>query len=225
MKLQEKIIYSFSVLGLTALVFLAGCKPQKPNTGILTFDQIKYKLPKYDSLEYFNISPDGSKFMALYKIKGQWFAQVNKSVTKNFQGTLIDSFCNKPKYCFSPEGSKVGLVYKKERAYILRAAYETNNQKIPDSDTMPQWFVQINQNIYGGFDGDHMPEVKFSSDGSVFGFVYKNRGAYYIRLNDEVLGPYQKADMTFTIEGHIALATVENGFAYLNEMEAIPLNK
>lgn len=225
MKLQEKIIYSFSVLGLTALVFLAGCKPQKPNTGILTFDQIKYKLPKYDSLEYFNISPDGSKFMALYKIKDQWFAQVNESVFENFQGTLLDSFNSKPRYKFSPDSSKVGLVYQKERSHILKAAYEIENQKIPNSDTMPQWFVQINQNIYGGFDGDHMPMIKFSLDGSVFGFVYKNHGAYYIRLNDEVLGPYQKADMTFTPEGYITLAIVENGFAYLNEMEMIPLNK
>jgi hypothetical protein len=188
-------------------------------------DYVKYKMPKYDSLEYFNISPDGSKFMALYMIRGRWFAQVNERVFEDFQGTLLDSFDNKPKYTFNPDSSMVGMVYKKERSYLLKAAYDNPNQKIPDSDTMAQWFVQINQNIYGGFDGDHMPEIKYSPDGSVFGFVYKNRGMYYIRLNDDILGPYQKADMTFSPDGNITLAIVENGFAYLNELKAIPWGK
>jgi hypothetical protein len=161
--------------------------------------------------------------MALYKIKDQWFAQVNERVFEDFQGTLLDSFSSKPKYSLSPEGSRVGLVYQKENPYLFRVASgDPGRANIPPADTLPRWFVQINQNAYGGFDGDHMPVVKYSPDGSVFGFVYKNRGWYYIRLNDEVFGPYQKADLGITSHGRITIARIDKGYAYLEEMEKIP---
>ncbi|MDQ7799010.1 MAG: hypothetical protein RDU76_08735 [Candidatus Edwardsbacteria bacterium] len=218
-----KIPLPVLIFGLVSLPLVSGCKPEPRQIRRLPHDYVKYKLSKYDSLEYFNISPDGSRFMALYKIKDQWFAQVNERVFEDFQGTLLDSFSSKPKYSFSPGGSRVGLVYQKENRYLFRAANgAAGRANIPPADTLPRWFVQINQNIYGGFDGDHMPVIKYSPDGSVFGFVYKNRGLYYIRLNEAVFGPYQMADLSITGDGRITIARVEKGYAYLEEIEKIP---
>lgn len=224
MKQNLRISLPILIFGLVLLTLVSGCKPEPRKTRRLPHDYVKYKLSKYDSLEYFNISPDGSRFMALYKIKHQWFAQVNDRVFENFQGTLLDSFSNKPKYSFSPGGSMVGLVYQKENQYLFRVANldDTGRANILPADTLPRWFVQINQNVYGSFDGDHMPVIKYSPDGSVFGFVYKNRGLYYIRLNDEVFGPYQKADLSITDDGRITIARVDKGYAYLEEIEKIP---
>lgn len=224
MKHNLKIFLPILIFGLILLIFISGCKPESRKTRRLPHDYVKYKLSKYDSLEYFNISPDGSRFMALYKIKDQWFAQVNERVFEDFQGTLLDSFSSKPKYSFSPEGSKVGMVYQKEPDFIFKTTRDARNQNIPAFDTLPRWFVKINQNIYGGFDGDHMPEIKYTPDGTVFGFVCKKRGLYYIRLNDDEFGPYQKADLTITDDGRITIARIDNGYAYLEEIEIIPTN-
>ncbi|HAD81655.1 MAG: hypothetical protein A2509_00060 [Candidatus Edwardsbacteria bacterium RIFOXYD12_FULL_50_11] len=223
MKQNLKISLPVLIFGMVSLTLTSGCNPEPPKTRRLPHDYSRYKLSKYDSLEYFNISPDGNRFMALYKIKDQWFAQVNERVFEDFQGTLLDSFSSKPKYSLSPEGSRVGLVYQKENPYLFRVASgDPGRANIPPADTLPRWFVQINQNVYGGFDGDHMPVVKYSPDGSVFGFVYKNRGWYYIRLNDEIFGPYQKADLGITSDGRITIARIDKGYAYLEEIEKTP---
>jgi len=220
---KQKTIYLLSVLGLIAVILLPACRPQKQDESIFIFDKQKFKLPKYDSLEYFNISADGNRFLALYKTKDKWYAQVNKTVFDDFQGTFLDSFTNKPKYSLSSEGSKLGLVYQKEKSFIFRIADEDNgNSNISPVDTLPMWFVQINQYIYGGFDGDYMPEIKYTSNGLVFGFVYKKSGLYYIRLNEEVFGPYQKADLSITYDGRITIARIDRGYAYLEEIEIIP---
>lgn len=223
MIVKHKTITILSILVLMAVVLLPACRPPKQDKSIFSFDKQKYKLPKYDSLECFNISADGNRFLALYKINEKWYAQINKKTYQNFQGTFLDSFSNKPKYSFSSEGSKVGLVYQKESPFLFRIADDdTDNAKISPIDTLPLWFVQINQYTYGGFDGDYMPEIKYSPDGSVFGFVYKKRGLYYIRLNDEIFGPYQKADLAITDDGRITIARIEKGYAYLEEIEIIP---
>ncbi len=175
---------------------------------------------------HWNIStslPMATDFWLCTKSNDKWYAQINKKTYQNFQGTFLDSFTNKPKYSFSPEGSKVGLVYQKESPFLFRIADDdTDHAKISPVDTLPLWFVQINQYTYGGFDGDHMPEIKYSPDGSVFGFVYKKRGLYYIRLNDDIFGPYQKADLSITDDGRITIARIDKGYAYLEEIEKIP---
>lgn len=218
---NKKII--FLILAVSAAVLLPACQPAKRNINIFSFDKQRYKLPKYDSLDYFNISPDGGRFLAIYMIKGKWYAQVNKMIYDDFQGAFRDSFSDKPRYSLSPEGSKVGLVYQKERLFFFKTVDDdTGSPKLSPADTLPMWFVQVNQHLYGGFDGDYMPEIKYSPDGSMFGFVYKENGLYYIRLNDQIFGPYQKADLTITAEGKITIARLEKGYAYLEEIEIIP---
>lgn len=161
--------------------------------------------------------------MAVYKIGDKWYAQINKMVYENFQGTFLDSFAGKPKYSFSSDGSKAGLVYQKERPYFLKISNgETDGKKITSSDTLPQWFVQMNQVTYGGFDGDLMPEIKYSPDGKTFGFVFKRSGLYYVRLNDDELGPFPKADLAISPDGRVSIARIEKGYVLIEEIEMIP---
>jgi len=217
---MRKLVLGFALGSLA--VILPACQPPKQDKDMFSFDRQKYKLPKYDSLEYFYVSPDGGRFLALYKKKDKWYAQINKITYENFQGTFLDSFANKPKYIFNSDSTKVGLVYQRERPVYFRAAPDEDGEKMAPADTLPQWFVQINQTVYGGFDGDLMPEIKYHPDGTAFGFVCKKRGQYYVRLNDDEFGPYQKADLAIAPNGRITIARIEKGYAMLEEIEMIP---
>lgn len=203
------------------LILLSCGKPAQPKVSIWDGydDSIRYRIPENDSLGYFSISPEGNKICVLFKKGSQWHVIVNNRQYDNFKATFNDSFDQKPRVTISPGGQRVGLIYTRPKSWQTRSELQKRYKTpaIPEDTT--QWYVQIDLNIFGGYDGDFPPNIIFSKSGSTFGFVYKKGGKYYVQVGDTTFGPYQRADFTINDNEEVYIAYIKDGYASIEKVE------
>ncbi len=162
-------------------------------------------VPPYDSLEQFHLSPDGKHVCYLIKSRGKWRVGINGRHWDDFNGVYPAQPADGPRVVLSPDGRHAGVVFQREASW--RPAREAGR---PDSGkARPQWFVEVDRRIFGGFDGDFTPKLRFSPEGNIFGLVYRKAGQYYIQIVDTTFGPYQRADFAITPEGEVIIAYLE----------------
>ncbi len=173
---------------------------------------VKY-IPPYDSLEHFRISPDGRQVCYLIKTRGRWRVGINGRHWDDFQGIYPNQIQGEPQVVLSADGRHVGMVYQRETGRGLAGPEGPSSR--------PQWFVEIDRRVLGGFDGEFMPKIEFSRDGSAFGLTYRQRGQYYVQIFDNTFGPYERADFTITQEGDIYVAYLQGSYLHVKRVGRI----
>ncbi len=174
-------------------------------------------VPPHDSLEQFHLSPDGNQVCYLLKREGKWYVGINGRHDKDFQGVYPGQPSAEPRVVLSPDGQHAGVVFQREATW--RPMKEVG--KKGGGEAEPQWFVEIDRRIFGGFDGDFAPDLQFSPDGNAFGLVYKKAGRYYVQVVDTTFGPYERADFTITPEGEVVLAFLEGSYVHVERIGKI----
>jgi len=171
-------------------------------------------VPPFDSLEQFHLSPDGNHVCYLLKRDGQWFVGINGKHTQNFQGIYSTGQGGEPRVVLSPDGQHVGTIY--QRPATWRPAKELGRREA--TAPRPQWFVEIDRRVLGGFDGDFAPELQFAPDGRGFGLAFKRDGQYYVQIVDTTFGPYRRADFAITPDGDVVIAYLEGSYIHVERL-------
>lgn len=171
-------------------------------------------VPPHDSLEQFRLSPDGKHYCYLLKREGKWFVGINGRHSKNFQGVYPGRPADEPRVVLSPDGQHAAVVFQRETGWRL-----VRERDSPDSvASEPQWFVEVDRRIFGGFDNGFVPKIQFSPDGTAFGLAYRRRGQYYIQIVDTTFGPYVRADFTITRENEVVIAYLEGSYIHVERV-------
>lgn len=171
-------------------------------------------VPPHDSLEQFRLSPDGKHVCYLLKRGGKWMVGINGRHYSDFHGVYPAQAEAEPKVTLSPDGRHAGVIYQKEASW--RTARELGK---PEGATpRPQWFVEIDRRIFGGFDGDFAPKLQFSPDGQAFGLAYRQRGQHYVQIVDTTFGPYERADFTITPGNEVVIAYLEGSYVHVERV-------
>ena len=216
--------YIHIILTSAVCLSLLSCgKPAQPKVSIWDGynDSVKYRIPENDSLGYFSLSPEGNRICVLFKKGTRWHVIINDRQYDTFKATFNDSFEQKPRVTISPGGQRVGLTYIRAKSWQTRS--EIMKRCISPSvlgDTN-QWYVQIDLNIFGGYDGDFAPNIIFSQSGSNFGFVYKKQGKYYVQVGDTTFGPYLRADLAINENEEVYIAYIKDGYASIERVEQV----
>lgn len=204
-----------SLLAVAMLVTAASCRRPRQR-----FDQVREPdgpwscaVAPYDSIETFALSPDGQRISFLGKKGGKWEFVVSAGwrwkVDDNARIESDPSLDTGRTLTLSPDGSRVAIVYNRTSRWRDRGPRPADD----GTDTNGQWFVDIDHHIFGGFDRDCKPVVRFSADGSKFVFPYKKLGAFYVQVVDTTFGPYEHADVMITPQKVVALRGVTKGDA------------
>ncbi len=213
------------ILASAVCCLLLSCgKPAQPKVSMWDnyVDSVKYRIPENDSLGYFSLSPEGNRICVLFKKGSQWHVIINDRQYDTFKATFNDSFDQKPKVTVSPGGQRVGLSFIRKKSWQTRSELQKKSSSSVASTDTSQWYVQIDQNIFGGYDGDFAPNIIFSQSGSTFGFVYKKDGKYYVQVGDTTFGPYLRADLAINEKEEIYIAYIKEGYASIERVEQLP---
>lgn len=171
-------------------------------------------VPPHDSLEQFHLSPDGKHVCYLIKSQGKWRVGINGRHWDEFNGVYSAQPDGEPKVVLSPDGRHAGVIYQREASW--RPAKELNGPE--GAKPRPQWFVEVDRRVLGGYDGEFAPKLQFSPDGRAFGLAYRQRGQYYIQIVDTTFGPYDRADFTITPEGEVVIAYLEGSYIHVERL-------
>jgi len=198
------------IVGL-ALLLIASCSPPH-DIGEYFFSNFGQRwtiyVPEHDSLEQFRLSPDGQQVSYLLKRQGRWLVGINGRHYPNFQGVYPGQDGEPVRTVISPDGRHTAAIFKREPSWI------PSPTATPAAAPGPQWFVEIDRRIFGGFDGDFSPKVGFSRSGA-FAMAYKQRGQYYLQIMDVVYGPYYRADFTITPEDVVVIAYLKDRYIHV----------
>ncbi|MCU0607273.1 MAG: hypothetical protein MUF78_07620 [Candidatus Edwardsbacteria bacterium] len=169
----------------------------------------------YDSIEAFALSPDGQRISFLGRKDGRWQFVVSAGWKwKVSDRARIDGDPGRDTgrtLTLSPDGGRVAIVYSRTSTWRNNGPRPLND----GNDTNGQWFVMIDRHVFGGFDRDFKPTVRFSKDGTLFGFPYKKMGQCCVQIADTTFGPYERADVAFTKDGEVFLGYLKHGRAYI----------
>lgn len=208
---------AMAAVGAVACLLAASCSPK---AGDREYYYRNYGqswteyVPPFDSLEQFHLSPDGNHVCYLLKRDGKWYVGINGSHTENFQGSYSGDQGTGTTVVLSPDGLHVGVVYQRQAAW--RPVGEPGRRQ--DAAPRPQWFVEIDRRVLGGFDGDFAPELQFSRGGEAFGLAFKRDGQYYVQIVDTTFGPYRRADFAITPDGEVVIAYLEGSYIHLERL-------
>jgi hypothetical protein len=218
---MKYFIYHIVIPAVLACHLMSCGKPAHPKISIWDGynDSIKYRIPDNDSLGYFSLSPDGNRICVLFKKGSQWHVIINDRQYDTFKATFNDSFEQKPRVTISPGGQRVGLSFIRAKSWQTRSELQRRNNAPAVLADTNQWYVQIDLNIFGGYDGDFAPNIIFSKSGSNFGFVYKKDGKYYVQVGDTTFGPYLKADLAINENEEVYIAYIKDGYASIERVE------
>jgi len=219
----QKYIYLILTSAVCCLLLSCG-KPAQPKVSMWDnyADSVRYRIPENDSLGYFSLSPEGNRICVLFKKGSQWHVIINDRQYDTFKATFNDSFDQKPRVTVSPGGQRVGLSFIRTKSWQTRSELQRRNSSPAASADTNQWYVQIDLNIFGGYDGDFAPNIIFSKSGSTFGFVYKKDGKYYVQVGDTTFGPYLRADLAINENEEIYIAYIKEGYASIERVEQLP---
>jgi hypothetical protein len=175
-----------------------------------------FRLDDVDSIARFAITPDGKRLNIVCRQHGQWVfcVKVNGADRDDTRRSFTERINLDPEISLSPDSSRVSIVCQHQSHW---------RDGVPrpvrlDSGAGGQWFVHIDRNIFGGFDSDFKPTVRFSFDSRRFGFPYKKLGQYYVQVVDTTFGPYDRADMAITKDDEIVLGYVKQDRAYIEKV-------
>jgi hypothetical protein len=131
----------------------------------------------------FGLSKDGKYgYIASQNIKdNKYYIQINNQTYGPY-----DKVYN---FQFSNDSSKYGWKFGKDCEY----------------EVCKQYYIQINNQTYGPYDyvynlessDDSIKYVKFSNDGSKYGWIFKKDNKYYIQINNQTYGSY---DYVYNLE-------------------------
>ena len=202
------------LIGTSLLLLAASCTDSRspryadaPNGDDVPW---RYFVGNFDSLEYFHLSSYDLRVTYLLKKDGSWFSCIDgyyRTHAPFFKGNYPALPADQSKVVANPARTRVGIIY--QRAVDWRHT----SQPAPANDPRRprQWFVEIDRRVLGGFDGDVMPNLCFTTDGGTFALSYKKLGQYYVQVVDTTLGPYQRADVAITGGDKIFLAYLAKG--------------
>lgn len=206
-----------SLLAILMALAAASCSGRPENREYLYRNYgdswTKY-VPQHDSLEQFHLSPDGKHVCYLIKSQGKWKVGINGRHWDDFNGVYPSQPAGEPRVVLSHDGRHAGVVYQREPSW--RSAGEAG--RADSAEARPQWFVEVDRRILGGFDGDFTPDLQFSPEGQAFGLVYRQRGQYYIQIVDTTFDPYQRADFTITPQGEVVIAYLEGSYLHVERV-------
>lgn len=168
-------------------------------------------IPAHDSLEQFRLSADGQQVSYLLKHQGRWLVGINGRHYPNFEGTYQSQDSETVQNIVSPDGRHKAVIFKRE------PSFRPDSSSSVDAALRPQWFVEIDRHIFGGYDGDFVPKVRFSKTGG-FAMAYKQRGQYYLQVMDVTFGPYHRADFTVTPEDVVVVAYLRGSYIHVERL-------
>jgi hypothetical protein len=170
-----------------------------------------FRLTGADSICHFTITPDGASLNFIYKKNGRWIFWNDGGDWGDMKCCYKDSSNNAAEITVSPDSAHVAIVYGHDCRWRDSGPH-------PAGDSGGQWFVNIDHHLFGGFDRDFKPTVRFSPDGKKFGFPYKKLGSYYVQVVDTTFGPYRRADLTITRDGAIYLGYIKQDSACIEKI-------
>jgi hypothetical protein len=129
-------------------------------------------------------SDDGSKYGWTFVKDKEDYIQINNQTFGPYE-IIFD-------LQLSNDGSKYGWTFGKDCVTY------------PELATIcDKYFIQINNQTYGPYDNeDHTPALRFSNDGSKYGWRFKKDKKWYVQINNQTYGPYDDAyDPIFSNDG------------------------
>jgi hypothetical protein len=148
------------------------------------------------------------------KRNGRWQVGINGRHYHDFQGVYPSQPAGEPRVVLSPDGRHAGIIFQREASWKPARELDGPQGEI----ARPQWFVEIDRRLLGGFDGEFAPKLQFSPDGKTFGLVYRQRGRYYVQIVDTTFGPYERADFTITGDGQVKIAYLEGSYVHVERL-------
>lgn len=139
---------------------------------------------------------------------------INGRHNENFQGIYPSQPSGEPRVVLSPDGQHAGIVFQREASW--RPSREAGAPR--GASAQPQWFVEVDRRIFGGFDGGFAPKLQFAPDGRAFGLAYRQRGQYYVQIVDTTFGPYHRADFTITQDNEVVIAYIEGHYVHVERL-------
>jgi uncharacterized protein YneF (UPF0154 family) len=164
--------------------------------------------PTLEKLKSYDLEFDRDSIVYLYSSSSKdnkyvYFIFKNIKYNKYYiqiNNQTYGPYDDNPYVQFSNDGSKYGWDFKKDSKHYI----QINNQTYGPYDYIPR------TGIYGSV-------PKFSNDGSKYGWLFgkdcKNGNEckqYYIQINNQTYGPYDKTDFTFTKDNKVYIIYIKD---------------